>query len=135
MRIVHAALRIAHLAATHELTLPQKPQLLSPRKIYGRREAATANALVEVKIGSSESVAALAEALVAKLQLGVPADHVTLTVIGEGDVIAKELCDPKATLDTAGVVSGMTVVVSVLPPAASPSTEAGASSSPKVPPW
>ena len=109
--------------------------MLSPRKIYGRSSADAATALVEVKIDSSESVSALAEALVAKLHLGVAPNRVVLTVVDEGGAIVKVLNDPKATLDTSGVTSGATVVVSVLPPAASPSTEAGASSSPVVHPW
>jgi len=102
-------------------------QVRPPCKIYGRRVTAAANALVEVKIDSSESVSALAESLVAKLQLGVPSDRIVLTIVNEGGATVKELSDPKATLDASGVTSGATVVVSVQPPAASASVEAGAS--------
>ena len=89
-----------------------------PLKIYGRHSADSANALAEAKIDASESVGALADALVAKLQLGVAPNRVVLTLVDEGGAIIKVLADAKATLEAAGVASGATVVVSVrdLPP-------------------
>ena len=102
-------------------------QVRPPCKIYGRRETAAANALVMVTMAADADVADLAESLVAKLQLGVPPDRIVLTIVDEGGATVKELSDPKATLDASGVTSGATVVVSVRPPAASASVEAGAS--------
>ena len=95
---------------------------------------AAATALVKVTMTAESDVADLTKALVAELQLGVSSDRIVLTVVDEGGATIKVLTDPKATLDSSGVTSGATVVVSVLPPPASASVEAGAFS-PSVHPW
>ena len=86
-----------------------------PLKIYGRHSADAANALAEVKIDANESVGTLAISLVAVLHLGVAPNRVVLTVVDEDGAIVKVLTDAKATLETAGVTSGATVVVSMAP--------------------
>ena len=69
--------------------------------------------LVKVTLTADADVADLSKALVAELQLGVPSDRVVLTLADEDGAIIKVLTDAKTSLETAGVASGATVVVSV----------------------
>ena len=91
----------------------QPLQVRPPLKIYGRHSADAANALVEAELDASKTVGALAKSLVAELQLGVAPNRVVLTLVDEDGAIIKVLTDAKATLETTGVASGATVVVSV----------------------
>ena len=93
----------------------QSLQPRTPLKIYGRRPTAAPNALVEVKVDASESVGALAKALAAELQLGVSVNRVVLSLLdGVGNIVCV-LNDPTATLEAAGVTTGVKVIVDARP--------------------
>jgi hypothetical protein len=77
--------------------------------MYAKRAADAAFAAVEVDAGAD--VAALAKAIIAELQLGVPPNTVKLTVEGAGAAL-----ESRKPLKSAGVLHGTSIIVDVEAP-------------------